>query len=114
VAREVARSEKMSINERTLLLELLIAGFFAVACLRACAPATPGGKLDLGNLFRLPGRLERLRRSRWQWASMVALMLVLRLQHELPLVLEGMVAVQFVVFLAVPARAGVRGGAPEG
>lgn len=103
----------MSANERTILLELLLTGFFAVACVRACAPTTPGNKLAFGNLFRLPGRLERLRRSRWQWFSMVALMLVLRVQDELPIVLEVMVARQFLVFLALPARAGVREGAPE-
>jgi hypothetical protein len=52
----------------------------------------------------MPGRIERLRRSRWQWFSMVALMLVLRLQNELPLVLEGLALLQFLVFLALPNR----------
>jgi hypothetical protein len=52
----------------------------------------------------MPGRIERLQRSRWQWFSMVALMLILRLQNDLPLVLEGMALLQFVVFLALPNR----------
>jgi hypothetical protein len=94
-------------NERTVLLELLIAGFFAIACLRACAPK---GKLRFGALRRFPGRFERLRRSRWQWFSMVLLLLVLRLQHELPLILEGMVMAQLVLFLALPARTETAGG----
>ena len=64
----------------TLLFELLISGFFAVACIRACVPANPGGKLAFSDLFRFPGRLERLQRTRWQWFSMVAVLLILRLQ----------------------------------
>ena len=55
--------------------------------------------------FDFPGRLERLQRTRWQWFSMVALLLVLRLQAGLPLVLEVIVAVEFVIFMALPARA---------
>ena len=92
-------------NERTIFLELLLAGFFAVACLRACVPTTPKSKLDFGSLVRLPGRLERLRRSRWQWFSTVLLMLILRLQHELPLTIELMVVLQFLLFLVLPVRA---------
>ena len=96
----------MSASEQTILLELLLGGFFAVACIRASVPAAGTDRLHLGNLLRLPGRVERLQRSRWQWFSMVALMLVLRLQNELPLVLEGMALVQFIVFLALPNRSG--------
>src|SRR5271154_3357446 len=86
----------------TVLFELLISGFFAVACIRACTPSDPGGKLGFSDLLRLPGRIERLRRSRWQWFSMVALLLVVRLQMGTPLVLELMVVLQFVVFAALP------------
>lgn len=88
----------------TVLFELLISGFFAVACIRACVPASPDGKLTFGDIFRFPGRLERLRRTRWQWFSMVAVLLVLRLQAGLPLVLEVIVAGEFLVFMALPAR----------
>ncbi len=92
-------------NLRTILIELLLAGFFGVACIRACVPASPGGKLVFSDLFRFPGRLERLQRTRWQWFSMVALLLVLRLQAGLPLVLEVIVAGEFAVFMALPVRA---------
>ena len=80
-------------NGKTILVELLLAGFFAVACLKA------------GGLFHMPSRLERLRRSRWQWFAMVAFMLVLRLQEQLPLSIEAMAALQLVLFLALPVRA---------
>ena len=96
---------------RTLLFELLMAGFFAVACIRAHGPVDSGRKLTFGDFLRLPNRLERLRRTRWQWFSMVALLLVVRLQQPVPLALEVMVAAQFVLFLALPVRAetGARG-----
>jgi hypothetical protein len=92
-------------NLPMMLVEMILAGFFAVACIRACVPANPGGKLQFSDLLRFPGRLERLQRSRWQWFSMVALLLVIRLQAGLPLVLEVIVAVMFIIFLAVPTRA---------
>jgi hypothetical protein len=53
-------------------------------------------------------RLERLRRSRWQWFSMVVLMLLLRLQHMLPAKVELVVALQFLIFLVLPIRGLVR------
>jgi hypothetical protein len=86
-------------------LELLLAGFFAVACMRSFIPAADEKKLNFRNLLRVPGRIERLRRSRWQWFSMVLLMLVLRLQNQLPIVLEMIVVAQFIVFIALPATA---------
>ena len=92
-------------NLPMLLVEAILAGFFAVACIRAAVPAAPGHKLRFSNLLRFPGRIERLRRSRWQWFSMVALLLVVRLQAGLPLVLEVIVAVEFLIFLALPTRA---------
>ena len=101
-------------NQKTMLVELLLAGFFAIACIRTWLPAAPNQKVHFGDMFRFPGRLERLRRSRWQWFSMVALLLVIRLQEGAPLVLELMVALQFIVFLALPARAEAKQGAPTG
>ena len=88
---------------RTGLLELLLSGFFAVACLKCWTSVASGGKADLAGLLRFPDRLERLRRSRWQWCAMVLLMLVLRLQNELPLILEIAAACQFLLFTALPA-----------
>lgn len=87
-------------NDKTLLIELLLAGFFAIACLRAQMPVDRDK--TIADFFRLTGRIERLRRSRWQWFGMVAFMLVLRLQHQLPLILELMVTLEFALFMAMP------------
>jgi hypothetical protein len=92
-------------NWPLMLVETILAGFFAVACLRACVPTNPNGQLGFRDLLRFPGRLERLKRTRWQWFSMVALLLVLRLQGELPLVLELIALVEFVAFMSLPVRA---------
>ena len=93
-------------NGRTVLLSLLLSGFFAVACLRASAAANLETANLLSGLLRFPGRIERLRRSRWQWFTMVALMIVLRLQQQLPLALEAMALIQFLLFVALPAKSG--------
>jgi hypothetical protein len=97
---------------RTALFELLMAGFFAVACLRAHGPIAADSrlKLTISEFLRLPDRLERLRRTRWQWASMVAILLVVRLQQPIPLALEIMIAAQFVLFMALPVRAEAKSG----
>ena len=92
-------------NAKTLLIELLLAGFFAVACLKARVPTSGDLPPRFGDFFRLPSRWERLRRSRWQWFAMVAFMLVLRLQEQLPLTIEVMVVLEFALFLALPVRA---------
>jgi len=102
--------EIFSMNERTVLVEMILAGFFAVACIRASVPLATG-KLSLGNLLHLPGRIERLRRSRWQWFSMIALLLVIRMQMGVPIVLEAVVAIQFLIFLALPAASVAAQGA---
>jgi hypothetical protein len=94
------------------MIEFLFAGFFAVACFRARATTS----LELvgiapSALFRLKGRLERLRLSRWQWFCMVLLLILVRLQTGAPLVAEITVAAQFVLFLMLPSAkqtAGVR------
>jgi hypothetical protein len=91
--------------DKLALLELLLAGFFAVACIRARAPQSSNQKPTFGSFFRLSNRLERLRRSRWQWFSMVTIMLVLRLQHQLPPAVEIMVGMMFLIFLVFPVRA---------
>jgi hypothetical protein len=75
-------------QEIMMLVELLLAGFFAVACVRASVPSAVNGKLSLGDLLRFPSRLERLRRTRWQWLSMVAVLLAVRLQTGVPTILE--------------------------
>jgi hypothetical protein len=85
-----------------LLVEILLSGFFAVACLRARAEAPSIRGLVPKRLLALTGRLERLRRSRWQWFSMVLLLVVMRVQTGTPLMAELTVAAQFIAFLALP------------
>jgi len=94
-----------------MLVELILGGFFAVACMRTSVPSAADGSLRFADLMRLPNRIERLRRSRWQWFSMVALLLVIRLQKGMPLVLEVTVALMLVVFFALPTRAPAKAGA---
>jgi len=96
--------------DKTALLELLLAGFFAVGCIRAHGRIQDGQRMGFSDFFRLTGRIERLRRSRWQWFSMVLIMLVFRLQHQLPPAVEIMVALLFVIFLVLPVSALVRVG----
>lgn len=98
-------------DQRTILVELILAGFFAVACIRTSVPAVHDGAMHFGDLLRLPGRIEMLRRSRWQWFSMVALLLVIRLQMGAPLILELTVLLQFLAFVALPTRATATAGA---
>jgi hypothetical protein len=98
----------MMTSAKTLLIELLLAGFFAIACIRAHVPAGTGHVMSFLDFFRLTDRLERLKRSRWQWFSMVALLLILRLQQQLPLILEAMVLVQLLVFLALPVSSAAK------
>jgi hypothetical protein len=92
-------------SEKTLLIELLLAGFFAICCIRVHEPVIPGHAVTFTELFRFVGRVERLRRTRWQWFSMVAFMLVLRLQVQLPPILELMVLLEFALFMVLPGRA---------
>jgi hypothetical protein len=100
----------MTQRTMTLLVEITLAGFFAVAFIRACIPAGGAGKLSFSTLLQLPDRMERLRRSRWQWFSMVALLLAIRFQTGLPSILEAIVAIQFLLFIALPKRRGAVAG----
>lgn len=87
---------------QALFVEILLSGFFAVACLRARAEAPSLRGLAPKRLFALTGRLERLRRSRWQWFSMVLLLVLMRVQMGAPLMAELTAAVEFIAFLALP------------
>jgi hypothetical protein len=89
---------------QALLVELMLSGFFAVACFRARAESPSLGGLAPQKLFVLTDRVERLRRSRWQWCAMVMLLIVVRLQQGTPLVAELTVLAQFVLFLALPSK----------
>ena len=87
-------------NWKTLVIEFLLAGSSAS---RSPAQTEPprGAPGNWPTSSSFP-RIERLRRSRWQWFSLVGFMLVLRLQQQLPLILELMVAIEFTLFMALP------------
>lgn len=87
---------------QALLIEILLAGFFAIACFRARAEAPTMQSLAPQRIFALTDRLERLRRSRWQWFAMVLVLVVVRLQIRAPMTAELTVIAQFLIFLALP------------
>ncbi len=89
---------------QALLVEVLLSAFFAVACFRARAESPGVHGLAPQRLFVLTDRLERLRRSRWQWFAMVLLLVMLRMQAHPPMVAELTVLVQFLVFLLLPSQ----------
>lgn len=89
-------------SAQALLVEVLLSGFFAVACFRARAHALDTLRTAPRALFALTDRLERLRRSRWQWFCMVLVLVVVRLQQGTPLIAELTVLAQFIVFLSLP------------
>jgi hypothetical protein len=93
---------------QAFLVELLLSGFFAVACFKARAESPDLRGLAPQKLFMLTNRLERLRRSRWQWCAMVMLLIVVRMQQGTPLVAELTVLIQFLVFLALPSQSATR------
>lgn len=89
-------------NIQAMLTEILLSGFFAIACFRARAEAHSTNGLAPQRLFALTDRLERLSRSRWQWFAMVLLLFVMRKQIGSPMVAEFTALAQFLVFLALP------------
>lgn len=91
-------------SNQALLIDLLLSGFFAVACFRARAEGPSMSGLAPQRLLILTDRVERLRRSRWQWFSMVLVLFVVRMQMQTPLVVEFTVLAQFIVFLALPTQ----------
>jgi len=92
------------LSKQALLLELLLSGFFAVACFRARATAFDSMNFAPRALFVLTDRLERMRRTRWQWASMVLLLVIVRMQWGAPMVAEFTLLAQFILFLALPSQ----------
>lgn len=91
-------------NTQALLVEILLSGFFAVACFKARAVTPEIKGLAPQRLFVLTGRLERLRRSRWQWCAMVFVLILLRMQAGTPVMAELTVIAQFLVFLVLPSQ----------
>lgn len=90
---------------RAFLIELLVSGFFAIACLKARAGDFGQTALLPREFFRLLPRLERLRRTRWQWFAMVLLLFVIRKQIGVPMVVELTALAQFLIFLMLPVAA---------
>lgn len=91
-------------NTKALLLELLLSGFFAIACFRARGGAVGKVTAKPRDFLRLKDRLERLSLTRWQWFAMVLVVIFVRLQSGAPLMVELTVGLQFVIFLALPAQ----------
>jgi hypothetical protein len=89
---------------KALLLELLVSGFFAIACFKARAGDLGDVALKPRDFLRLTNRMERLSRTRWQWFAMVLVIVLVRLQSGVPLVVELTAALQFVIFLALPVQ----------
>lgn len=85
-------------------MEFLLSGFFAIACFRARGESPSAGGFAPAKLFVLTDRLERLRRTRWQWCAMVLLLVVARLQLGTPVVAEATGLAQFIAFLALPTQ----------
>ena len=86
-------------------LEILLASFFGMVCFVAPTRMRP-------RILSLSARIDRLRRSRWQLLAIIAVMLVLRIQHELPPAIELTVALMFLVLLAFPVRQLVKARQP--
>ena len=93
-----------TLGTQALFVELLLSGFFAIACFRARATSIENTRVEPRALFVMTDRLERLRRSRWQWFAMVLLLILVRVQRGAPMVAELTVFAQFIVFLLLPTK----------
>ena len=71
-------------STQALLVEVLLSAFFAIACFRARSGSSDVRGLAPKRLFVLTDRIERLRISRWQWCSMVVLLLLVACSTEPP------------------------------
>ena len=101
-------------NTQALLLELLVSGFFAIACLKA-RPEADIRQLSAhpADLLRLTDRITRLSRTRWQWFAMVGIIALVRVQIGVPIVVELTAALQFIIFLALPVARRDQAGAND-
>jgi hypothetical protein len=92
--------------DKITIAEFLVAGCFSIACF--WPPTSTARTVFFAPLAQLLFRLEGLRRSRWQWLTVVATMLTLRLQRQLPPAIELTVGFMFLVLLAFPVRQLIR------
>lgn len=97
-------SKEGIVSTNALLIELLLSGFFAIACFKARAGNVGDVALRPRDFLRLTDRLERLRRTRWQWFAMVLVIVAVRLQSGVPLFIELTAALQFIIFLSLPTQ----------
>ena len=88
--------------EKLTIFEVLVASVFGIACFWGPTEPTVSHRKLVALLARLSMRLEGLRRSRWQWLTMVGTMLGLRIQNQLPPAVEATVGLMFLVLLAFP------------
>ena len=88
--------------EKLTIFEVLLASFFGIACFWGPTEPTASGRRLVALLARTSMRLEGLRRSRWQWLTMVGTMLSLRIQNLLPPAVEATVGLMFVILLVSP------------
>lgn len=93
-----------SMGVQALFIEILLSGFFAIACFRARSTSSDVQRLAPRRLFVLIGRLERLRLTRWQWCSMVMVLMLARMWQGQPLVAELTAFAQFLLFLVLPSE----------
>lgn len=92
-----------TLDLQALFLEVLLAGFFAIACFKARAHKGSDLRIAPRALFTLTDRIERLRLSRWQWCSAVLLLVLIRTQRGVPLMAELTVLAQFMLFMMLPS-----------
>jgi hypothetical protein len=93
------------------LFELLLAGFFAIACFRARANKSDQAP-HWKDFFYLTNRVERLLSTKWQWCCMVLMLLIVRQQAGVPVVFELTALAQLVVFMLLPTGTPSRTAAP--
>lgn len=94
--------------DKATVVELLVAGFFGIASFWAPNRRNAGNNALFAWIARLSLRVDLLRRSRWQWLTVIGTMLGLRMQHQLPPALELMVGLTFLILLAFPLRQMIR------
>ena len=97
-----------SVIDKLTVLEVLIAGLFCIACFWAPTRSNAESEEGFGWSARLSLRLGVLRRSRWQWLTVMATMLGLRIRHQLPPAVELMVGLTFLILFAFPLRQMIR------
>ncbi len=90
------------------VFEVLVAGFFGVAGFWAPTPNGSANNRLFAWVARMSVQLDSLRRSRWQWLTIVGTMLGLRMQHQLSPVVELAVGLTFLILLVFPLRQLIR------